>query len=107
MKITKHEKILISATVLFVLLAIFCSSMQRNVINEVKHAETEATEYLIDINKAGPEELISLTGIGSSLANRIVEYRTEKGAFKNIEELCNVSGIGQATLKKIKDYIKV
>ena len=107
MKLTRHEKILIFGTVLFAILAVFCSSMQQNVINEVQHAETEATEYLIDINEAGPEELILLNGIGSSLANRIVEYRTENGKFKSIDELCNVSGIGKATLKKIRDYIKV
>ena len=107
MKLSKHEKLLISATVLFILLAVFLSLTQQNVINEVKHAETEASEYLIDINTASSEELISLDGIGSSLASRIIEYRTENGSFKNINELCNVSGIGELTFKKIKDYIKV
>lgn len=107
MKLTKHEKFLVSATALFVLLSTLCSTMQRNDINVVNHAEAKAVQYLIDINKADLEELASLSGIGTSIANRIIEYRTKNGNFKNIDELCNVSGIGTATLDKIKDYIKV
>ena len=107
MKITKHEKFLVSATVLFILLSAFCSMMQQNTINEVKHSETEAIQYLININEATPEELATLNGIGASIANRIIEYRIQNGNFKSTDELCNVSGIGKATFDKIKDYIKV
>ncbi|MBQ7119735.1 MAG: helix-hairpin-helix domain-containing protein [Oscillospiraceae bacterium] len=107
MKLTKHEKILISSALMFILLSVFCAVTQQNNINVIKHSETESVQYLIDINKAGPEELTSLSGIGPAIANRIIEYRTQNGNFKSTDELCNVSGIGKATLKKIEDYIKV
>jgi len=61
----------------------------------------------IDINRAEPWLLESLPGIGEVLAQRIVDYRSENGPFKRIEDLLKVSGIGPATFEKIKDYITV
>jgi competence protein ComEA len=69
--------------------------------------ETESPSYLIDINYATAEELETLPGIGPTLALRIVQYREEHGPFQTIEDIMNVSGIGQATFEKIKDYIYV
>jgi len=48
-----------------------------------------------------------LPGIGEVLAQRIADYRSKNGPFKRIEDLLKVSGIGPATLEKIKDYITV
>lgn len=64
-------------------------------------------EELININNASIEELDSLPGIGEVTARAIVEYRTTIGAFKKIEEIMNVAGIGEASFIKIKDYITV
>ena len=61
----------------------------------------------IDINTASKEELMSLPGIGASKAMDIISYREGNGGFSNIEELKNVSGIGNATYEKIKTQIKV
>ena len=61
----------------------------------------------IDINSAGSEELMSLPGIGEVTAGRIIEYRTENGPFLRIEDIVNVSGIGDGTYMEIKDYITV
>ena len=60
----------------------------------------------ININKASKEELTTLTGIGESIASRIISYR-EKNPFTSIEELKNVSGIGEKVYEKIKDSITV
>lgn len=60
---------------------------------------------LVDINTATEEELRLLPGIGETLAQRIVEYRTEHGAFESIEELTQVSGIGEGRLKDIRELI--
>ncbi len=51
--------------------------------------------------------LEALPGIGKVLAQRIVDYRNEHGTFKTIEDLLKVSGIGEVTFDKIKDYITV
>ena len=61
----------------------------------------------ININKATQTELDSLPGIGPSTAEKIIEYRKEKGKFKKIEEIKEVSGIGDAKYEKIKDKIEV
>ena len=62
---------------------------------------------IININKANQTELESLSGIGPSLATRIIEYREQNGNFKSIEDIKNVSGIGDNKFENIKSYIKV
>jgi len=61
----------------------------------------------IDINRAGSWLLDALPGIGEVLAQRIVDYRSQNGPFRTIEDLLKVSGIGSATFENIKDYITV
>ncbi len=61
----------------------------------------------ININKAGIEELSLLPGIGETLAIRIVAYRNTNGNFESIEDIMNVSGIGEGTMSQIEKYITV
>lgn len=62
---------------------------------------------MININKATQAELETLQGIGPSLATRIIEYREENGKFNSIEDIKNVSGIGDNKYDAIKDSISV
>lgn len=62
---------------------------------------------IVNINKASEVELQTLPGIGASLAGRIIEYRETNGKFKSIEDIKNVSGIGEAKFDSIKDFITV
>ncbi len=74
---------------------------------EVITADTiKVTDELIDINRAGIDELVSLPGIGPVKAQRIIDRRTELGKFNNVEELISVKGIGEKTLAKITPFIK-
>ncbi len=59
----------------------------------------------ISINTATEAELSQLDGIGSVKAKAIVDYRTKHGGFKSLDELMNVSGIGEKTFDKIKEKI--
>lgn len=61
----------------------------------------------ISINSATLEELQTITGIGLTKAKNIIEYRNINGEFKNIEDIKNVSGIGDSTFEKIKDQITI
>lgn len=61
----------------------------------------------ININTASRSELMDLSGIGQTLAGRIVEYRDSHGPFSRIEDLTNVSGIGEKRFEAIKDRITV
>lgn len=62
---------------------------------------------LVNINTADSSELQSLPGIGTTIANSIIEYRKENGNFETIEDLKNVSRIGNKTFDKLKDLITV
>lgn len=59
----------------------------------------------ISLNKATVEQLMTLPGIGETKATDIVNYRNEIGEFKNIEEIKNISGIGDSIFAKIKEYL--
>ena len=61
----------------------------------------------ININTASLEELMTINGVGETKANAIIEYRDTSGGFKTIEEIKNVSGIGDALYNKIKDNITI
>ena len=61
----------------------------------------------IDLNKADVTELQNLPGIGPAKATAIIEYRDTNGKFNAIEDLKNISGIGDKTFEKLKDLILV
>lgn len=69
--------------------------------------KTSSEPQIVNINTASQKELIALPGIGESKASKIIAYREKNGRFKSIEDIKNVSGIGDATFEKLKDYITV
>lgn len=69
--------------------------------------EGDQESIKININEADKEALMTLNGIGESKAENILTYREENGLFKTIEEIKNVSGIGEATFNNLKDSIVV
>ena len=61
----------------------------------------------VDLNTATAEELDTLPGIGESLARRIIAYREANGPFGSIEEIMEVSGIGEAKFAELEDRVTV
>ena len=59
----------------------------------------------VNVNKATAQELAEINGITSTIASSIVSYRVGTGTFNTIEDIMNVYGIGNATYRKIRNYV--
>lgn len=68
---------------------------------------SSADEVRVNINTADSVTLQTIPGIGPSKAERILEYRNTQGRFQSIDDIKNISGIGDKTFESIKKYITV
>ena len=73
----------------------------------ITEEKQSGSSSIVNINTATQTELEELPGIGPSIATRIIEYRDQNGKFKSVDDIKNVTGIGDSKFEKIKDYIKV
>ena len=60
-----------------------------------------------DLNTVTKDQLMQIDGIGEKTAQKIIDYRTKAGGYKNIEQLLDVDSIGEKTLEKLKKYLYV
>ena len=116
-KATKAEKMMVVLTVVFLcaLLGLFLHDRSLSAAPGLT-VETERTvprEELapdispLDLNTATAEELAALPGIGETLAARILAYRADNGPFESVEELTEVSGIGEGKLAGLEGWVTV
>ena len=75
-------------------------------LSDFPASNDSSSDGRININLATKEELMTLSGIGERKADDIIAYREANGGFGAIEEITNVSGIGNTTFEKLKDKIK-
>ena len=76
----------------------------KNIIQETKSSSVKS---VIDINKADKEQLQNIPGVGPSMAEKIVNYREENGNFNSVEDLKNISGIGEKKFESMKEFVCV
>ena len=76
-------------------------------VGSVGSVGSGATPSKVNINAASAAELEALPGVGEVIAQRIVDYRTANGPFGSVDDLLDVSGIGEVTLENIRDLVTV
>lgn len=86
---------------------IYIPNINDNDTMEYTSTEESSKTSKININKATINELQNLPGVGSSLAEKIFNYRKENGNFKKIEDLKKVNGIGEKKFEALKEYISL
>ena len=114
-KITKTEWILLALTGVFLCGLLILSFLDREQVGrmgistEIDVPQEEILPDLspLDLNTATEEELTQLPGIGEELARRVVAYREENGPFATVDDLMNVSGIGEGKFEALSDWITV
>lgn len=67
----------------------------------------KTSDVMVNLNTASLTELQTLDGIGAKKAEQIIAYREERGGFKSIEEIKEVSGIGEKRFEKLKDKVTI
>lgn len=81
---------------------------QDNIQKEIEdYVGVDKVLIKVNINTGRIGELIQLPHIGTSLAEKIIEYRNENGPFQDIRDIRNVNGIGKSTYKDIENYISL
>ena len=114
-KATKTEKCLLGLTAAFLCLlaGLYLHDARQTEPVAVETERTVSREELapdlspLDLNTATAEELATLPGIGAELAGRIVAYREAHGGFGSIEEIMEVSGIGEGKFAALEGRITV
>lgn len=84
------------------------SACATNVVTFDDNSNSDNTgSTIININTAAVEDFMKLSGIGEAKAKAIVEYRNSIGSFSKVEDIKNVTGIGDSIFDKIKDYLTI
>ncbi|MBN1493656.1 MAG: helix-hairpin-helix domain-containing protein [Candidatus Omnitrophica bacterium] len=97
-------------SLMFVCLSVFAVLPAVRCFAEVKDSVAtiqDSATIAVNLNSASKDELIQVTGLGPTLADRIIAYRSEYGPFESLEDVMSVKGIGEAKFKKIQSMITV
>ena len=97
---------ILMAAILGVAVSAAAASAQ-NKVTTPKAAPTATATAPVNLNTATVEQLATIPGVGPKMAERIIDYRQKNGGFKKVEDLMNVSGVGEKSFLKMKPLITV
>jgi competence protein ComEA len=83
------------------------SAQNKATTPQVGATATATATAPVNLNTATAEQLATIPGVGPKMAERIIDYRQKNGGFKKVEDLMNVSGVGEKSFLKMKPLITV
>ena len=89
------------------LLMEYCAEETALELSAYQDLQSSPDIYLVGINSAGAADLQILPRIGPVLAQAIIDYRTQNGPFRSVEQLLEVPGIGEKTLEQLRPLISL
>ncbi|MFQ3276772.1 MAG: competence protein ComEA [Alteromonadaceae bacterium] len=108
---SKYLNKTLSALTLGLILLVNCSFAFAKEANDPQSVKGQSTQLLkqhvVNLNKSTFEQLVTLKGIGQTKAQAIIVYRQQVGAFKSIDELTKVSGIGDKIVSQNKMRLRI
>jgi competence protein ComEA len=100
-------RIMMAAIAAIALSATSLSAQTKAPVAKATAGTTAATAAPVNLNTATADQLATIPGVGAKMAERIIDYRQKNGGFKKIEDLMNVSGVGEKSFLKMKPLITV
>jgi len=98
---------ILMAAILGIAVSAAAASAQSKSTPKAATAATATAAAPVNLNTATAEQLATIPGVGPKMAERIIDYRQKNGSFKKIEDLMNVSGVGEKSFLKMKPLITV
>ena len=99
---------ILMAAILGIAVSAAAASAQNKATTPTAGATATATATApVNLNTATAEQLATIPGVGPKMAERIIDYRQKNGGFKKVEDLMNVSGVGEKSFLKMKPLITV
>ena len=99
---------ILMAAILGIAVSAAAASAQNKATTPKTAATVTATATApVNLNTATVEQLATIPGVGPKMAERIIDYRQKNGGFRKVEDLMNVSGVGEKSFLKMKPLITV
>ena len=100
-------RILMAAILGIAVSAAAASAQSKSTTQKAATGATATAAAPVNLNTATAEQLATIPGVGPKMAERIIDYRQKNGGFKKVEDLMNVSGVGEKSFLKMKPLITV